>query len=155
MFDCKHPRTNLVWATKDSHDLQPFQRRQLRWQCTSCGHLVGGAVAHAKAEPNTPEMDEGLVRRGIEERESLWRRLEEERAARDREWHERHQAHLASPKWWSLRERVMERDGGICQGCGAEGASEVHHLTYDHMDDELLFELVAVCRQCHSRVHGG
>jgi hypothetical protein len=29
----------------------------------------------------------------------------------------------------------------------------VHHLNYDHWKDELLFELVALCFDCHRKVH--
>lgn len=29
----------------------------------------------------------------------------------------------------------------------------MHHLTYRHAKREFLFELVAVCQSCHSRLH--
>jgi hypothetical protein len=32
-------------------------------------------------------------------------------------------------------------------------AEHVHHLSYDHWRDELLWELVAACRKCHERAH--
>jgi len=38
---------------------------------------------------------------------------------------------------------------------GSEPATEVHHLTYQHVGHEFLFELVAICRECHTRWHGG
>ena len=40
----------------------------------------------------------------------------------------------------------------MCEGCGVRRAAQVHHLTYEHVGDELLFELVAVCGQCHDRI---
>ena len=33
-------------------------------------------------------------------------------------------------------------------------ATQAHHLTYEHMGDEFLWELKAVCRPCHERWHG-
>ena len=48
---------------------------------------------------------------------------------------------------------VLQRAGHICQGCLSAKAEVVHHLTYDHVGDELLYELVALCRACHDRAH--
>ena len=64
-----------------------------------------------------------------------------------------YKAHLASAKWRALRAAVIERERGRCQGCGAMGASDVHHASYDHFGDEFLFELQLLCRCCHDRWH--
>ena len=32
-------------------------------------------------------------------------------------------------------------------------ATQVHHLTYQHVFAEFAFELVAVCDECHARLH--
>ena len=32
-------------------------------------------------------------------------------------------------------------------------ATQVHHLTYAHLGDELLFELISVCDDCRKRIH--
>jgi hypothetical protein len=34
-------------------------------------------------------------------------------------------------------------------------ATQVHHRTYQNIFNEFLFELVAVCAQCHHGIHGG
>jgi 5-methylcytosine-specific restriction endonuclease McrA len=53
------------------------------------------------------------------------------------------------------RSKVGSRDSrGVCEGCREQPASEVHHLTYEHVGEEFLWELEAVCDDCHSRVHG-
>ena len=62
--------------------------------------------------------------------------------------------YLASDAWQRRRSRVLQRAGGRCEGCGEHPATEVHHLTYDHVGDEFLFELVALCSECHRRIHG-
>jgi 5-methylcytosine-specific restriction endonuclease McrA len=62
--------------------------------------------------------------------------------------------YLASPEWQVRRQHVLERSRGVCEGCREQPASEVHHLTYDHVGEEFLWELEAVCDDCHSRVHG-
>ncbi|MEK9724008.1 MAG: HNH endonuclease [Rhodospirillaceae bacterium] len=91
-------------------------------------------------------------------RERLWRArqaaYEAEKQARDADWRQRYRDHLDSPTWWDKRKQVLKRAGHKCEGCGDALASEVHHLTYEHMGDEFLFELIAVCRACHERLHG-
>jgi hypothetical protein len=47
----------------------------------------------------------------------------------------------------------MGRANNLCEGCGRRRAAQVHHLTYDHVFDEFLWELIAICDECHSRVH--
>lgn len=61
--------------------------------------------------------------------------------------------YLNSPEWKALRSSVMERCEGICEGCRQKTAEDVHHLTYQHIGREFLFELVGLCRSCHTRWH--
>lgn len=61
--------------------------------------------------------------------------------------------YLASETWAKKRAKVMKRAGGICEGCLERAATEVHHLSYDHIGNEFLFELVAVCEYCHDAIH--
>lgn len=68
-------------------------------------------------------------------------------------WWERYNAYLASPAWAEKRRRVFKRARGVCEGCGEARATQVHHLTYRRVFNELLFDLVAVCGPCHQRAH--
>jgi 5-methylcytosine-specific restriction endonuclease McrA len=52
-----------------------------------------------------------------------------------------------------MRNRVIKRDGGLCRGCSEAPATQVHHLTYEHIGNEFDWELVAICRRCHQRYH--
>jgi len=63
--------------------------------------------------------------------------------------------YLKSPQWQMKRKKVMERDNGLCQGCLTAPAVDVHHKTYQRVFDEPLFDLVAICRECHSKIHDG
>ena len=40
-----------------------------------------------------------------------------------------------------------------CEKCGKRRATEVHHLTYLRVFNELPSDLMALCRQCHAEVH--
>ena|SRR5215472_2095593 len=92
-----------------------------------------------------------------EQQQAEWQERSAELAAeREREnqdWWERYSAYLTSPAWRQRRQLVLVRDGGQCQGCLSALAVHVHHLTYKHVTDELLFELVALCEECHQKVH--
>jgi 5-methylcytosine-specific restriction endonuclease McrA len=58
---------------------------------------------------------------------------------------------LSTDKWADKRVKVLKRAHYTCEGCGRENvALEVHHLNYDRpWGDEWLFDLVAVCADCH------
>ena len=61
--------------------------------------------------------------------------------------------YLLSPEWAKRREKVLRRANGICEGCGEARATQVHHKTYDHIYNEPLFDLVAICKACHESIH--
>lgn len=49
--------------------------------------------------------------------------------------------------WQKRRARVLRRDGGVCQMCGHEGATEVDHIRRG--DNHDLANLQAVHSECH------
>ena len=61
--------------------------------------------------------------------------------------------YLESREWELKRNAVFQREKGICQGCLEWSIENVHHLTYAHLYHELLFELVGLCENCHSKCH--
>lgn len=66
-------------------------------------------------------------------------------------WHDRYKAYLNSEDWRRLRDRVLTRDGHLCQSCLSAPATQVHHMTYRYYNaghDSALF-LRSVCRPCH------
>ena len=66
---------------------------------------------------------------------------------------EQYHEYRLTQKWKEKRLIVLERDNNLCQGCRKNKATEVHHLTYEHIGNEMLFELVSVCRSCHNLIH--
>lgn len=124
-------------------------------QCITCGQAAQ-PVAHssltAAEKEQAPPFDGCLQgdfwRSAFEERQ----RAHEERTLERRE---RYQTYLQSDGWRAIRLPVLRRAAGHCEGCGKSSALEIHHLTYDHACDPFLFELVALCRSCHRRLHFG
>lgn len=69
------------------------------------------------------------------------------------EWLDRYYDHLDSQKWQDLRNKVWDREQGLCQGCRSEPIEHVHHTTYARMGDELLSDLLGFCLNCHLKCH--
>jgi 5-methylcytosine-specific restriction endonuclease McrA len=82
-----------------------------------------------------------------------WAERQRERQEQNAEWWRWYNGYLQTPAWRALREKVMRRANGRCEGCGECKAVQVHHLTYAHVGEEFLWELRAVCTECHERLH--
>src|SRR6516165_1698555 len=144
---CLHEHTRMVWTTINNYG-ETMRVRQLRSQCKSCGVLVGASLRHELAAPDTPDVSHDL---GV--RKTAWTELLEQRAAEEEEWQQWYQCYLQTDEWRGRRQLVFKRAGGICEGCRQAPATQVHHLTYKHAGNEFLWELVAICRDCHERYH--
>ena len=125
-------------------------------QCLRCGDPLGNPIAKAKAieennghEPD--QLDESLIKAWRDAYAAASKQLQArfDRAAFLSEYSD----YLASDEWASKRALVLKRAKGTCEGCGMKPPTQVHHLSYKHVCNEFLFELVALCAECHSRIH--
>lgn len=143
---CPHPHEQRYMCEVRIGD----GRTQWRWQCGRCFALIGPACKPpGNGEP---------VRSHAEGRHEHL--LSISRAKRDlvllehsRRQRAEYDAYLASAAWQERREKVLLRDGYRCQACGERDATQVHHLTYARVFSEPLFDLVAVCAECHEGLH--
>lgn len=117
------------------------------------GKIIQGAEANCKscATAIRTRADRDRYRLEYEERE---RQRVLQKAQEDAEWRARYNAHISSPEWKRICALVRQRARNMCEGCGISAAQHVHHTTYEHLGNELLFELLAVCIPCHERIHG-
>ena len=70
--------------------------------------------------------------------------------------HRRHyKLYKESPEWKATRERRKRMDNYQCRKCGARSMLEVHHLTYEHLGNEPMEDLITLCHDCHYREHFG
>ena len=97
-------------------------------------------------------------RRAEEQREWAERQAERqaEREQETRDWWESYDRYLESPGWRHRRQLVLQRAGGLCEGCRERPATQVHHTTYrtyNRAGREMCFELVAICDDCHRLIH--
>ena len=123
-------------------------------QCVHCGNTsqpIARKTAIAEAADNAiPLYDNELAEswrqhKSVEYREAF-RALQ---PSLKREY----DAYLSSDGWRKLRLKVLERSKYICELCEEAPATEVHHITYIRLGNELLADLTAVCHWCHEFLH--
>jgi hypothetical protein len=128
---------------------------QIRRQCLDCGQSTSNALKHGDFSPdyvaNLPDFDRDL-------QESFWKLpIKEERTDRElekAEWREKYNNYIKNdPGWLQKRSLVIHREDDRCQGCGLRPIHHIHHLTYANLFNELLYQLVGLCKSCHTKAH--
>lgn len=147
-FACTHEQSTLRVKTA-SNGAQAYVM-----QCLLCG----AAARTLKKVALTPKALASALPFN-EELRSNWHDRRQARAKElqgdvDQAWWDRYNAYLETPQWARRRQLVMARANGRCEGCGTRAATQVHHLTYVRVTQEMLFDLVAICGYCHESVHG-
>jgi len=67
---------------------------------------------------------------------------------------EEYQAYLRSRPWKQRVALVISRGRHVCERCERATIDHVHHLTYEHIFNEPLTDLLGVCEDCHRYLHG-
>lgn len=149
---CSHPRKVIV-ERADS-----LGRPQFFEFCEDCGLKVSSAIAHyrvSKASDYTADVLEARNRSYVADRKEALTRITTQAAERSQSGNRiAYDDYLRSDDWRRRAAKIMKRAAGLCEGCLTNPPAEVHHLTYAHIGNEFAFELVALCRSCHGRVHG-
>lgn len=147
---CAHPETEFREFVDKSG--RPHKKKQ----CMTCGSPVG-TPEKRQSDEKLPPWDDALRDQWFgecdEQRLAIEGRLIERTASLETSGYASYEEYLATPNWAEKRGLVMSRDNGTCQACLKEAATEVHHLTYDRIFSEPLFDLVAICRGCHEQLH--
>lgn len=156
MNGCKHQRQELRIMRHCG---------QYRMQCIDCWQSIGNAIKHELLSAEERDLARDF---DIEARDNYWKnRIESRnsgisesarqdlaRIAKDLDDRKRfYNEYLKSDDWRKLRRKVIERESDLCQGCRGAPIQEVHHLNYDRLGNELLTDLVGVCRSCHLKFH--
>lgn len=162
-FDCLHERTRSTKRIVAGGAIQYVH------QCLKCGKPTTQAVAKHKAiaanggrEP--PPFDDELFDKWNAASSAAWEQYHKDVNAyvkgekdflelQSKQWRKEYEAYQKTPQWAALKEKVLLRAQGMCEGCRDKRATVMHHLTYAHVFNELLFELVALCEDCHNKAH--
>lgn len=148
-MSCEHQERRLTMRAVRSGVVQYV------YQCMTCGVAVSQPIAHARIERDfagvkIADFDNSLSGKYTQ---ALIEAAIDEEALKREEFRDRYGEYLRGPQWAARRRLVLARCKGTCEGCGIRKADEVHHLTYEHVFDEFLFELVGLCAACHERIH--
>jgi 5-methylcytosine-specific restriction endonuclease McrA len=125
-------------------------------QCLNCGRAASQAI---KRQPNQEieKWDVNLVKvfdDKIDKQKKALEKIFISRTAEIQTGSSRsYEDYLQSEVWREKRLLVLQRDNFICQGCLKVSATEVHHLNYEDVPNELLFDLISLCSSCHKRAH--
>ena len=168
-LECDHSTIAIRQRTRSN------RVKHFVYQCLVCGaelRSVGKNDPAILALTDIIPFNEQLLTEWQEQRQNYWRQQAEQRrqdylheqSERIREteqrrnqqkadWQAWYAQYLASPERRHKRAAVLRRANGMCEGCLTRKATQVHHLTYAHVGNELLFELVAICDTCHALAH--
>lgn len=148
-YDCEHPEVEVRyrWA---SNGVKHYPK-----QCLRCGANLGNvakdSMSGSKRALLKPFDEELRQRFSADKREAWLQQHQDQRAT----WWAEYTAYLSSPEWRARRQLVLERDDYRCQarleGCTLR-AVQVHHVSYEHLHMEPLWELQSVCLVCHDTI---
>jgi len=147
---CKHKFVPILFEIKGG-------RHQVRRACEYCREVDSNILSFKgfdieKLPKENLDKHRAYTYEMYQELHSLMSKLQEIREGflknKNRDYYE----YLRSPEWKRKRDRVHERDNHTCQICGHR-SEDTHHLTYEHVYDEFLFELVSLCHSCHQKYY--
>lgn len=149
-FKCECTDRRYVKKTKSNGSIE------VRSQCQRCGDAI--AVKRASLSPTVdinalPESSDDAKKARSEKMNA--RRTElasDSQSKKDAEFWSIYSEYMQSDQWKSRRRAVFERDKHVCQACLIRKAEQVHHLTYQHVFNEPLFDLISVCKLCHDDI---
>jgi len=150
-FTCLHGRSALTLQ------LRKGDKKFYRTQCLACGYIVKELRRSELSEAEIQSairFDDALSTEFWKRRNERYAELEAQTLAKQQtEFDERYAAYLSSEQWRRIRAKVLQRDKQLCQGCLINRATDVHHLTYQRLYNELMFDLISLCRDCHEQLH--
>lgn len=147
-FTCPHTATEI--RRRDDS----LGRVQYVRQCLTCGQAISSAIKHSLVgnPDKIPAFDHQIALNYEANKHARRDELYSESADHRGDFWDRYNLYLQSPAWQLKRAKVLKRDNYTCRACGERRATQAHHLTYAHVFNEPLFDLVAVCEACHKEL---
>lgn len=125
-------------------------------QCIDCGQKItlpgmkGHFFAKEPGDENLPEMDV------VSYQHENARLAEEKKKKTNEDWRRKHHEYEVyintSEEWQKIRSKVLKRSSQ-CEACLDAKATQVHHMNYDSLFNEIAYDLRAVCKDCHKKIH--
>lgn len=133
-------------------------------QCRSCWHYEKRWLKKTEQDPAALERAPKVRKFEWSDRQALKMAMltpvqhlqQKQREAEREEWLEgEYREYLTSADWEDKRKKVLKRAVHTCEACLDARATQVHHLSgYEDLENVPLWNLKAVCKSCHDRIHG-
>jgi 5-methylcytosine-specific restriction endonuclease McrA len=157
-FACDHESVQIVRFTKSNGVVC------VREQCWRCGTSIREVPKKGHDIDALPEWNETIRERWyqmqrarrVDLSEQKQAVFEQEKQQESAQWWTQYNRYLHSQHWHDIRQKVLERDSGLCQACLKNKATQVHHISYalyQQLGKSAAFELVAICYPCHCAIH--
>ena len=62
-------------------------------------------------------------------------------------------AYYATPHWKTVSAERKQFDNFTCQQCRKQSDLETHHWRYELFEEDLLLDLITLCKSCHNEIH--
>jgi ribosomal protein S14 len=148
---CDHSRKELRQRRNRGGSIQYSE------QCLRCGRSIGPFLKHSRELEQAPawnaELEDKFHAARESQRAAIYQKHVRIQRGRTEGFWKQYNEYLQSDEWKQKRAKVLARAKHQCEVCGEKAATEIHHLHYKHVFAEFLFELVAVCDDCHQRLH--
>jgi hypothetical protein len=158
--ECLHEKSNIVYKVDITG-----KKRYVR-QCVNCGRAVSQQLktesalielGFLKCHSFDEELQNEYWKKRSELQNEYWKKESELRQAAavkaQLDWRNYYEDYLHSEEWEERRKAVFKRDCGVCQSCLTVKATQVHHIRYDNLGHEPLFDLISICTKCHKKLH--
>lgn len=148
---CEHKQSVLIkYEVNNSY--------RVRNMCSACHILHGNFIKQAELNLTAiktidkTKYDQWLSEQSekYQKRFNYYYQISQER--KKKEWFDKHNKYLTSMEWTEKRDEVLRRDEYLCQACLKRKATQVHHVSYRHWQNEPLYELISVCESCHESI---
>jgi hypothetical protein len=129
---------------------------QIRKHCNNCGDSFGWALKASDFDLSKLQIRDDnkqieyreAVRKEVEAFQIFFKEYRRQNYSVENKF-PGYKDYMQSEIWNRKRKLVLERDKYVCQSCLSAKAIQVHHLKYDHVFNEPLFDLISVCIRCH------
>jgi RNase P subunit RPR2 len=155
--ECSH-----VWGVW-RHRLNSNGVKHYGRQCLNCGQLlVTKKILVPVPLDELPEIDKQIQERYQKDRGGIFKhKCNIDSLIREIEAKINREVHLAayySSETWAIKRKYRLRlneklFNGLCEICFSAPASHIHHLTYERLHKEYIFDLAAICESCHCEQH--
>ena len=144
LHKCKHVDNPYVYK------VDAIGRKRYAKQCQKCG--IYEPIKDIRNIPNLHLSKKFIYGLYDDYGARLYNEYLEYLGSLQENWRKVYNQYMQTDDWKEKRSIILKRDKNTCQGCG-QYATQVHHLDYANLKDELYFQLIAVCETCHFKLH--